>query len=76
MTDEPTSPGRISLFVNGRARQVDGATTLGELAVSCGLDARRLLVELNGETLARDTWPARTLQHGDRVEFIRVVAGG
>ena len=76
MTDEPTSPGRISLFVNCRARQVDGATTLGELAVSCGLDARRLLVELNGETLARDTWPARTLQHGDRVEFIRVVAGG
>jgi len=76
MTDEPVSPGRISLFVNGRARQVNGTTTLGELAASCGLDARRLLVELNGETLAREEWPARTLQHGDRIEFIRVVAGG
>jgi thiamine biosynthesis protein ThiS len=32
--------------------------------------------ELNRETLLRDEWPARTLQHGDRVEFIRVVAGG
>jgi sulfur carrier protein len=67
---------RISIFVNGHARQVGEATTLGELAASCGLDARRLLVELNLETLPRDDWPARTLQHGDRVEFIQVVAGG
>jgi len=68
--------GRISVFVNGHARQVGAATTLGEVAESCGLDPRRLLVELNLETLPRDDWPARTLQHGDRVEFIRVVAGG
>jgi sulfur carrier protein len=68
--------GRISVFVNGQARQVGAATTLGEVAESCGLDPRRLLVELNLETLPREDWPARTLQHGDRVEFIRVVAGG
>ena len=66
----------LSIFVNGRARQIDGATTLGELATSCGLDPKRLLVELNLQTLLRDEWPGRTLQHGDRVEFIRVVAGG
>ncbi len=67
---------RLSIFVNGHARQVGAATTLGELAASCGLDARLLLVELNHETLPRKEWPAHTLQHGDRVEFIRVVAGG
>jgi thiamine biosynthesis protein ThiS len=71
-----TVQGRLSIFVNGHARQVSSTLTLGELAASCQLDARRLLTELNGETLARDEWPARTLQHGDRVEFIRVVAGG
>jgi thiamine biosynthesis protein ThiS len=71
-----TVQGRLSIFVNGQARQVGGAMTLGELATSCGLDARRLLVELNSQTLLRDEWPDRTLQHGDRVEFIRVVAGG
>ena len=71
-----TVQGRLSIFVNGRARQVSAASTIGELAASHGLDARRLLVELNGETLTRDEWPGRTLQHGDRVEFIRVVAGG
>ncbi len=68
--------GRISIFVNGHARQVGAATTLGELAESCRLDPKRVLVELNLQTLPRDDWPARTLQHGDRVEFIRVVAGG
>lgn len=68
--------GRLSIFVNGQARQVGATTTLGELAASCGLDPRRLLVELNLETLPRDEWPAHTLQHGDRVEFIKVVAGG
>jgi thiamine biosynthesis protein ThiS len=71
-----TVQGRLSIFVNGHARQISGTMTLGELAASCGLDTRRLLVELNNQTLLRDEWPERTLQHGDRVEFIRVVAGG
>jgi thiamine biosynthesis protein ThiS len=68
--------GRLSVFVNGHARQVSGTATLGELAASFSLDAKRLLVELNGQTLSREEWPRRVLQHGDRVEFIRVVAGG
>jgi thiamine biosynthesis protein ThiS len=71
-----TVHGRLSVFVNGRARQVDGSMTLGGLAASCGLDSKRLLVEVNGETLLREEWPGRALEHGDRVEFIRVVAGG
>jgi thiamine biosynthesis protein ThiS len=67
---------RLSIFVNGHARQVGATMTLGGLAASCGLDARLLLVELNNHTLSREEWPGRALQHGDRVEFIRVVAGG
>lgn len=67
---------RISIFVNGHARQVSSTMTLGELAQCCGLDRKRLLVELNLQTLEREGWPARALQHGDRVEFIQVVAGG
>ncbi len=67
---------RLSIFVNGQARQVGRSMTLGELVESFQLDPKRLLTELNGETLLRDEWPSRTLQHGDRIEFIRVVAGG
>jgi thiamine biosynthesis protein ThiS len=68
--------GKLTIFLNGKARQVGASLTLGELAAACGLEARRLLVELNGETLAREVWPGHGLRHGDRVEFIRVVAGG
>jgi thiamine biosynthesis protein ThiS len=68
--------GRLSLFVNGRARQAAAGTTLGELAAESALDPKQLLVELNGETLPREDWPSRPVGHGDRVEFIRVVAGG
>ncbi len=71
-----TTRGRLSIFANGRARQVGSSMTIGELAASCGLDPRQVLVELNGQTLLREEWPGRTLEHGDRVEFIRVVAGG
>ncbi len=72
----PEIHDRLSIFVNGRARQVPGAMTLGELASSHALDPKRLLVEVNGETLLRDEWPVRPVRHGDRIEFIRVVAGG
>jgi thiamine biosynthesis protein ThiS len=68
--------GRLTIFANGRARQVGHDCTLGRLAADCGLDEKRLLVELNGQTLLREEWSDRALQHGDRVEFIRVVAGG
>ena len=68
--------GRQSIFVNGHTRQISAAMTIGALAESFQLDPKRLLVELNGETLARDQWPDHPLHHGDRVEFIRVVAGG
>ena len=68
--------GRVSIFVNGRARQAPGTMTLGELAADCRLDAKQVLVEVNGETLPREEWPARVVRHGDRIEFIRVVAGG
>jgi thiamine biosynthesis protein ThiS len=67
---------RLSIFVNGHARQVSGSATLGELAASYSLDSKTVLVELNGQTLLREEWPQKILHHGDRVEFIRVVAGG
>ena len=76
MTPMETIQGRLSIFVNGRARQVGATTTLGELAAECRLDPKRLLVELNSQTHLRGEWPGRMLGHGDRVEFVRVVAGG
>jgi len=40
------------------------------------LPPQSILVEHNGLALHRHEWPGRSLAEGDRIEFIRVVAGG
>jgi sulfur carrier protein len=40
------------------------------------LPPQSILVEHNGLALHRHEWRERPLAEGDRIEFIRVVAGG
>jgi sulfur carrier protein len=40
------------------------------------LPPQLILVEHNGLAVHRHEWPKRPLAEGDRIEFIRVVAGG
>ncbi len=67
---------KITIFANGKACQIDGASTIGTLAESFQLEPKMVLVEYNGQALLRSEWPDKALAHGDRIEFIRVVAGG
>ena len=66
----------ITIFVNGHARQVPASISLGELARELELEPRHILVELNLHALQRAEWPEQRLHHGDRIEFLRVAAGG
>ena len=70
------SGGEISLFINGDRRTVSLKTTLPVLLESLGLPAQSALVEHNGTALLRDEWPTLRLADGDRLEILRVVAGG
>ena len=65
---------RISL--NGREEDVGGAQTVAELIGRFELPPETVLIEHNGVALHRREWPQRTLADGDRIEIIRVVAGG
>jgi sulfur carrier protein len=67
---------KVTVFANGKACQIDGTSTIGTLAASFKLEPKMVLVEYNGQALLRTEWEDKTLQHGDRIEFIRVVAGG
>jgi len=40
------------------------------------LSPKMILVEHNNRALLRTEWKGLTLEHGDRLELIRVVAGG
>ncbi len=66
----------MKLLVNGESREVLRAQNIAELIDELGLPAPAILVEHNGLALRRDEWTARPLGEGDRIELIRIVAGG
>jgi thiamine biosynthesis protein ThiS len=66
----------MKVSMNGDAADVLGATTVADLVERYQLPPESILIEHNGLALHRREWPERALAEGDRVEFIRVVAGG
>jgi thiamine biosynthesis protein ThiS len=64
------------LWVNGESADVNGPTTVAELATHYGLEPNSVLIEHNATALHQREWPQRQLSEGDRIEFVRVVAGG
>lgn len=66
----------LTFQLNGEPRTVALGTTIPELLAQFGLPLHSVLVEHNGTALFRAEWDGATLAEGDRVEVIRVVAGG
>ncbi len=66
----------MTVWLNGEAADTRGATTIAELAERHGLKPHTVLVEHNGVALHQREWHGQQLAEADRVEFIRVVAGG
>ena len=64
------------LWVNGERAEMNGLTTVAELASHYGLQPNSVLIEHNATALHQREWPERQLSEGDRIEFVRVVAGG
>ena len=65
---------RISL--NGEEADAGGAQTVAELIGRFQLPPEAVLIEHNGVALHRREWPQKALTDGDRIEIVRVVAGG
>ena len=66
----------MEIIVNGEKTDVRGAANIAELVERYYLPPQSILVEHNGTALHRREWLDTSLKEGDRVEFIRVVAGG
>lgn len=66
----------MTIQLNGEPRPVAEGVTIRELLARFELPAPSVLVEHNGTALFRADWDAVTLAEGDRLEVIRVVAGG
>ena len=66
----------MNLIINGEPKEVGGIRTLPELIATLKLPAPALLIEHNGLALHRKEWEARPLAEGDRLEILRITAGG
>ena len=67
--------GAMKIILNGEPRSVE-PTTISALVRELNLIPATLLIEHNGLALHREEWNSHALRDGDKVEFIRVVAGG
>ncbi len=66
----------MTISLNGETVDIREAETIAELIQRYQLPPQSILVEHNGFAIHRHDWAERSLAEGDRIEFIRVVAGG
>ena len=66
----------MKISLNGESIDTREAKTIAELIDRYELPPQSILVEHNGLAVHRHEWAERSLAEGDRIEFIRVVAGG
>ena len=66
----------MKVIVNGQAHSVANPQTIDGLVQQLKLIPETLLIEHNGRALHRQEWQRRAVQDGDKIELIRVVAGG
>lgn len=73
MSDAAAAPRVIA---NGSSIPIQPPVRLEDFLVAQGLLPRSVVVELNGEAVAPSEFADRLLSPGDRLEIVRIVAGG
>ena len=69
----------MNLIVNGRPAHLDATETIDIPTLLIALKVETpdyVTVELNGEILAREDFPATFVKEGDAVEFLYFMGGG
>ena len=65
-----------TVIANGTEIDVDAPCSLEEFLTAQNLLPRSVVVEHNGEPVSPSDFAARKVQAGDRLEIVRIVAGG
>jgi len=76
--DGVNPPSGISSVViaNGIRIEAHFPCSIAEFLATQELPPRSVVVEHNGEAVAPSEFPQRQLQAGDRLEIVKIVAGG
>jgi len=64
------------VIANGQQTQANLPCTIEEFLVAQDLLPRSVVVEHNGDAIAPSEFPKRPLKAGDRLEIVKIVAGG
>jgi thiamine biosynthesis protein ThiS len=67
---------RSALIANGQQVETDLPCALEAFLVAQGLLPRGVVVEHNGEAVAPSEFARRQVRAGDRLEIVKIVAGG
>jgi len=65
-----------TVIANGREVPANVPCSLHEFLVGQDLPPRSVVVELNGDAVAPSEFSSRRLHAGDRLEIVKIVAGG
>lgn len=66
----------MTITLNGKACRDINSQTIEALIRELKLPPETLLIEHNETALYRGEWSQQALKDGDKIEFVRVVAGG
>ena len=67
---------KIKITANGKKFEIASGQTVAEFARALGLNPQRCVVELNQKALKFADFENKTLQEGDVLEILSLVAGG
>ena len=66
----------MRIFLNGEETDIQGSGNVADLVDRYHMPPQSILIEHNGVALHPREWRQRILSDGDRIEIVRVVAGG
>ncbi|MFO1477263.1 MAG: sulfur carrier protein ThiS [Verrucomicrobiota bacterium] len=74
MKDAQQQPGAVT--ANGRKIEAALPCSIEQFLLAQKLLPRSVVVEHNGDAVVPSEFPRRTVRDGDRLEIVRIVAGG
>jgi sulfur carrier protein len=69
-------PCAARVIANGREVQADLPCSIEQFLLDQKLLPRSVVVELNGEAVTPSEFSLRQIKQGDRLEIVKIVAGG
>lgn len=66
----------MKVTINGHLRELDSVRTVAELLGALRIPTNSALIEQNGNVIARHDFHAVTVNDGDAIEIVQMVAGG